>query len=124
MARSGATCRTACMSYSSSRWKGPPIRLRRRGAGPEVPVGVLMDASIEIVIAVLAILKAGGAYLALDHKQPALRLREIIGESRLALAVTTSSNGGYQAIAGELDFVCLDLAALRIDAESTLNLHS
>jgi len=96
--------------------------LRRSGAGPEVMIGILMDASLEAVIAVFAVLKAGAAYVALNHNHPPQRLREIIRESRIPLAVTTSWNAGYHALAGEtLEFVCLDLAASRIAEESASN---
>ncbi|MGA8428079.1 MAG: AMP-binding protein, partial [Candidatus Dormiibacterota bacterium] len=37
--------------------------LRQTGVGPDKLVGICMDRSIEMVVALLAILKAGGAYL-------------------------------------------------------------
>jgi amino acid adenylation domain-containing protein len=95
--------------------------LRRNGVGLEMPVGLLMDASLEIAIAIIAILKAGGAYLPLNTRQPAHRLREIVRESRLSLAVTTAANAGYHAIADATEFVRLDLDGSRIAMESTSN---
>jgi aspartate racemase len=48
--------------------------LRARGVGPEVPVGVCLERSLEMVIGLLAILKAGGAYVPLDPAYPKERL--------------------------------------------------
>ena len=45
-------------------------RLRERGVGPEVPVGLSAERSLELIVAILAILKAGGAYVPLDPGDP------------------------------------------------------
>src|SRR4030095_75946 len=44
--------------------------LRTLGVGPEVLVGIAMERSDDLVIALLAVLKAGGAYLPLDIAYP------------------------------------------------------
>ena len=98
--------------------------LRAKGAGPEALVGLLMDASLNMIIAVVAILKAGGAYLALDHNQPAHLLRELIREAGVSLAVTTASNSACEALEGQMEFVCVDRDASRIAAESHSNPRS
>nr|WP_229840617.1 non-ribosomal peptide synthetase [Streptomyces roseolilacinus] len=49
-------------------------RLRELGVGPEVLVGICLERSPDLVLAVLAVLKAGGAYLPLDPESPAERL--------------------------------------------------
>ena len=48
--------------------------LRALGVGPDVRVGVCLERSIEMVVALLAVLKAGGAYVPLDPGYPAERL--------------------------------------------------
>ena len=57
-------------------------RLRSLGVVPEVPVGICMERSVELVIAVLALLKAGGAYVPLDPSNPHERLSFIVNETR------------------------------------------
>lgn len=49
-------------------------RLRALGVGPEVMVGLFMERSAKMIVAVLAILKAGGAYVPLDLEYPKERI--------------------------------------------------
>src|SRR4029077_2828342 len=53
-------------------------RLRRMGVGPDELVGIYMQRSVEMVIALLGILKAGGAYVPLDTESPSKRLLNMI----------------------------------------------
>ena len=48
--------------------------LRRLGVGPDALVGVCVERSLEMLVAVLAVLKAGGAYVPLDPAYPPDRL--------------------------------------------------
>jgi amino acid adenylation domain-containing protein len=49
-------------------------QLQDRGVGLDVMVGICMERSFELVVAVLAAVKAGGAYVPLDPEYPAERL--------------------------------------------------
>jgi len=62
--------------------------LRRLGVGADVPVGVHMERSLELVVGLLAVLKAGGAYLPLDPAYPADRLAYMAAESRAPVILT------------------------------------
>ncbi|MEN3329190.1 MAG: hypothetical protein V7638_3997 [Acidobacteriota bacterium] len=62
--------------------------LQRRGVGPEVTVGVSIERSIELVVALLAVVKAGGAYVPLDPSYPHHRLRFMIEDSKPAVILT------------------------------------
>ncbi len=62
--------------------------LQRHGVGPEVTVGICMERSIELVVALLAVLKAGGAYVPLDPGYPRERLRFMIEDAKPAVIVT------------------------------------
>jgi len=65
--------------------------LQRRGVGPNVLVGILLERQAVMLVGVLAILKAGGAYLPLDGASPAERLRYQLQESQTALTLTQAS---------------------------------
>jgi amino acid adenylation domain-containing protein len=55
--------------------------LRELGVGPEVLVGLLMERSIEMVIALLGALKSGGAYVPLDPLYPVERLAFMLNDA-------------------------------------------
>lgn len=55
--------------------------LLRSGVGPDRLVGILMERSLEMVIALLGVLKAGGAYVPLDPAYPHERLAAILEEA-------------------------------------------
>ena len=62
--------------------------LRRRGVGPDVLVGVCLNRSPELVIALLAVWKAGGAYVPLDPAYPPERLSFMIGDAQTLVLLT------------------------------------
>ncbi|MEO6194012.1 MAG: amino acid adenylation domain-containing protein [Thermoanaerobaculia bacterium] len=65
--------------------------LQARGCGPESRVGVLLERSCELLVALLGILKAGAAYVPLDPDHPAERLAFQAQDARLRLIVTRAS---------------------------------
>src|SRR5437763_2740612 len=62
--------------------------LRGQGVGPDVLVGLLVERSLDMVVALLGILKAGGAYVPLDPAFPAERLAGIVADSGMSVLVT------------------------------------
>ncbi|HCI81297.1 MAG TPA: hypothetical protein DHW02_16585 [Ktedonobacter sp.] len=62
--------------------------LQRLGVGPEVPVGLCVERSIEMITGVLAILKAGGAYIPLDPTNPKERLSFILEDTHAPILLT------------------------------------
>nr|AYM54404.1 nonribosomal peptide synthetase [Phaselicystis flava] len=65
--------------------------LRSLGAGPGERVGVLLDRSDELVVALLAILETGAAYVPLDPEHPAERLDWILEDASPSLLVADES---------------------------------
>ncbi|HEY9404145.1 MAG TPA: amino acid adenylation domain-containing protein [Pyrinomonadaceae bacterium] len=62
--------------------------LSKHGVGLEVPVGLCMDRTPEMVVGLLGILKAGGAYVPLDPTYPRERLAFMIEDARLPVLLT------------------------------------
>ena len=62
--------------------------LKGAGVGPGVPVGVLLEPSLDAVIAALAIVKAGGVYLPLGPGYPRQRLRAVVEDARAHVLLT------------------------------------
>ncbi|HEX8825306.1 MAG TPA: amino acid adenylation domain-containing protein, partial [Archangium sp.] len=62
--------------------------LRGLGVGPEVRVGVCMERSLELVVALLGVLKAGGAYVPLDPSYPRERLSHMLRSSAAPVLLT------------------------------------
>ena len=62
--------------------------LLSRGVLPGATVGVCLERTSEMVIAIMAILKAGGAYVALDPSYPSQRLAHMVEDSQSTLVLT------------------------------------
>ena len=52
--------------------------LQDHGVGANVPVGVGLERSVDLVVTLLGVLKAGGAYLAVDPAYPAERIDQMV----------------------------------------------
>ena len=84
--------------------------LRRLGVGPEVVVGICLERSLEMVVAMLGVLKAGGAYLPMDTEYPAERLGFMVADAGARVVVTRSELLGRLPELG-CRVVCLDQEA-------------
>jgi amino acid adenylation domain-containing protein len=62
--------------------------LQKLGVGPDVLVGVCIERSLNMLVALLGILKAGGAYVPLDPSFPQDRLAYMVEDSRMSVLVT------------------------------------
>jgi amino acid adenylation domain-containing protein/FkbM family methyltransferase len=63
-------------------------RLRWLGVGPEVPVGICLERSFDLVIGLSAILEAGGAYVPLDPSYPRERLAGMLADAGAPVVLT------------------------------------
>ena len=66
-------------------------RLRDYNLGPEVLVGVSIERSPEMILAILAILKSGGAYVPFDPEYPRERLAFMLKDTGTPLVITQKS---------------------------------
>ena len=62
-------------------------RLRADGVRPGDVVGLAMDRSLDLVVALVAVLRAGGAYLPHDAQAPAGRIVAVLAEAGVRLVV-------------------------------------
>ena len=78
------------MSYAELNGRANQLAhaLQARGIGPESKVGIFINRSFEMVLAVLGVFKAGAAYVPLDPSYPADRLSYMIDDAGLALVLT------------------------------------
>ena len=95
--------------------------LRSLGVGPETLVGLCLERSPELVVAVLGILKAGGAYVPLDPTHPSKRLSFMVQDCHAAL-ILTHSRFLDQLGEAQTRVVCVDKCKRAISAESNKNL--
>ena len=65
--------------------------LRRLGVQADVPVGVQLELSFDLVAAVLGVLKAGGAYLPLDTRNPPARTQWMLADAGATVLLTTQA---------------------------------
>jgi amino acid adenylation domain-containing protein len=65
--------------------------LRTLGVKPDMPVGISMDRSFELVVGIFAILKAGGAYVPLDPNYPKPHLKYMLDYSKIRVLLTETN---------------------------------
>ncbi|KAM3097683.1 non-ribosomal peptide synthetase [Phormidesmis sp. 146-12] len=65
--------------------------LQQRGVGLETLVGISLERTSEMLIALLGVLKAGGAYVPLDPTYPQERLALMLQDSQVPLLITQSN---------------------------------
>jgi len=91
--------------------------LQGLGVGPEMVVGIFLERSVEMVVAVMGVLKAGGTYLPLDPESPLERLSYVLEDAGVVVALTQQVlEGRLPAFFGQT--ICLDLEQERICEES------
>ncbi|MEY9894317.1 amino acid adenylation domain-containing protein, partial [Catenulispora sp. MAP5-51] len=85
-------CEDAAITYGEldARANRLARHLTGLGVGPETVVGVCLERSAELIVALLAVLKAGGAYLPLDPQYPADRLAYMVQDAKAVCVLTAS----------------------------------
>ena len=62
--------------------------LQKLGVNPNTPVGLVLERSIDMIVAILGVLKAGGAYLPLDPAYPQKRLAFMLADTQAPVVLT------------------------------------
>jgi amino acid adenylation domain-containing protein len=95
--------------------------LRRRGVGPDTRVGLCLERSLGLTVALLGILKAGAAYVPLDPDYPRERLALMIEDTGMPVLLTISRLAArlpVEAVEGDGPaLLLLDAEGERIAAE-------
>ncbi|MBW7477833.1 amino acid adenylation domain-containing protein, partial [Paenibacillus oenotherae] len=63
-------------------------RLREQGVGADELVGIALERSTEMIVAILGVLKAGGAYVPIDPSYPEERIRYTLSDAGVKLVLT------------------------------------
>jgi amino acid adenylation domain-containing protein len=95
--------------------------LQNLGAGPDTPVGVFMERSLEMVISLYAILKAGGAYVPLDPEYPDERLGFMLEDAGVSLLLSQADLARELPARGRTTII-VDAGWEQIEAQSRENL--
>ncbi|XLS29490.1 non-ribosomal peptide synthase/polyketide synthase [Flavobacteriaceae bacterium M23B6Z8] len=82
--------------------------LQKKGVVTETLVGLCLDRSIEIIVAMLGILKSGGAYVPIDPDYPEDRIEFMIEDSAMQFVVTTHGISGRLPDKSGLEIISLD----------------
>src|SRR6185436_17211463 len=82
-------------------------RLVGLGVGREVIVGLYLERSVDLVVALLAVLHAGGTYLPLDTEFPAERIGFLLRDSGARWVLTQTSLASRLPASGA-SLACLD----------------
>jgi len=95
-------------------------RLLKLGVKPETLVGICLERSLEMIVAVLGILKAGGVYTPFAADLPIVRRRNIIAGSGIRHLITGSSDvSQYEGVVEHV--LVLDEDAAELASESSEN---
>ncbi|HEX7518207.1 MAG TPA: non-ribosomal peptide synthetase [Chthoniobacterales bacterium] len=97
--------------------------LQKRGVVPDMPIGLCLERSVEMIVALLGILKAGGAYVALDSTYRQERLAMMLENADVPLLLTEKRlRDGLPDYKGT--FVYLEDERSEIDRQSDENFSS
>ncbi|HEU5230387.1 MAG TPA: amino acid adenylation domain-containing protein, partial [Ktedonobacteraceae bacterium] len=91
--------------------------LRKRGIGPNVPVGLYVERGIDMLIGLLGIMKAGGAYVPLDPALPTARLEQQLTSITLPILLTQEALTKHLP-ALSLEMLCLDRTVELLEEEN------
>jgi amino acid adenylation domain-containing protein len=92
--------------------------LRGLGVAPEHRVGVCLERTPKMIVALLAVLKAGGAYVPLDPAYPRERLGYMVRDAGVRFVLATAQLADRLPAGAEA--LCIDTLRARIAAEPSV----
>ncbi len=86
-------CADQYLTYHELNWRANQLAhsLRALNIGPDRVVGLCLERSIVMIVALLGLLKAGGAYVPLDPTSPEERLAWMVSDAQIRLLITQRS---------------------------------
>ena len=91
-------CGSAEVTYAELNRRADQVarRLQQLEVGPDVPVGLCLERSIDFVVCMLGILKAGGAYVPIAVNTPAARLETMLGEAGAKVLISADEKSFFR----------------------------
>ncbi|WP_141665880.1 non-ribosomal peptide synthetase [Streptomyces prasinus] len=89
--------------------------LREAGVGAEARVALLMERSVDLIVAVLAVIKAGGTYVPIHHTYPPPRIDSVLAETGTRVLLTDRATELPQ-LSHQVQVLVVDDAATAIHA--------
>ncbi|MFN6470894.1 MAG: amino acid adenylation domain-containing protein [Nostoc sp. SerVER01] len=91
------------------------------GVKSDVLVGICVERSLEMIIALLGILKAGGAYVPIDSAYPQERINFILEDAQTPVLLTQQKLLKKVGVQNNIQIICLDTGWEIITQESAEN---
>ncbi|MDQ0416183.1 amino acid adenylation domain-containing protein [Croceifilum oryzae] len=107
------------LNEAANQWA---IVLRDKGVRVNQPVGIMLERTAELIIAILAVTKAGGMYVPLSTDYPAERIHYMLEDSGCLIALTKRSLLSGIDFAGE--WICLDDEGASQESKENLSLQN
>lgn len=106
-------------SYINNRANQLARILRQKGVDQETKIGIVVERSVEMIIAIFAALKSGAAYVPIDPEYPKRRMEHILEDCNPQFVLTESKYVGEIPFVGEI----IDLKQENLYVGDTSNLE-
>ncbi|MED2665883.1 AMP-binding protein, partial [Bacillus thuringiensis] len=106
-------------SYINNRANQLARFLRQKGLDQETRIGIVVERSVEMIIAIFAVLKSGAAYVPIDPEYPKRRMEHILEDCNPQFVLTESKYVGEIPFVGEI----IDLKQENLYVGDTSNLE-
>ncbi|MES1023040.1 amino acid adenylation domain-containing protein [Gloeocapsa sp. BRSZ] len=95
--------------------------LQKLGIKTEMPVGICLEQTTEIIAAMLAILKVGGAYVPIDPSSPPERLRFLLEDAQVSVILTQRNLVAIETIKTRVIYLEQEWSAIAQESEENLD---